>query len=222
MNFLELSQKLRQMCGIPGEGPTTVTGQTKELLRIIEYVSNAWNMIQVERPDWFFLRDDFSFSTIAHQQEYTPTQAGITDFGSWIDNSFTLYSAITDEMYLTQMDYQSFRETYLLGSLTTQYARPQIISISPKKNLLISPNPNDVYTLKGEYYTAPVALVNDSDTPAIPARFHMAIVYLAMMEYGVFEAASEVYERGLNAYNYHYAQLVDDQTESITAAGGFH
>ena len=221
MTFLALCQKLRQMVGIPGEGPISVLGQTKELLRVVNYIEQAWNAIQIERPDWFFLREDFSFPTIAHQQEYTPAHAGLTDFGSWISDSFTLYDTLSDEMYLNQIEYQAFREVYLMGGLATQYARPQYITVSPKKSLLLALSPDNIYTLKGEYNQTPNIMVNDIDEPIIPTRFHMIIVYLAMMEYATYEAASEIYERGLNQYNYFYAQLVDDQTEAITAAGGF-
>jgi len=36
----------------------------------------------------------------------------------------------------------------------------------------------------------------DADIPALPAQFQMAIIYRAMMSYGAYEAAPEVYQRG--------------------------
>ena len=57
--------------------------------------------------------------------------------------------------------------------------------------------------------------------PAMPERFHMMIVYAAMMYYGIFEAANEVYARGEKYYNKFYSKLSTDQAPPITGIGGF-
>lgn len=49
-------------------------------------------------------------------------------------------------------------------------------------SLYVVPRPDGVYTLRLWYYRAGVTLVNDSDTPIIPARFHDLIALFAIGE----------------------------------------
>ena len=55
MNFLELCQRVRQDAGVSGEGPTAVTGQSGILSRIVSWVKQANNEIQLKNKDWRFL-----------------------------------------------------------------------------------------------------------------------------------------------------------------------
>ena len=138
MNFLSLCQRLRQECGVDGTGPVSVTGQTGEQKRLVDWIVQAWVEIQEERPDWLFLRKDFSFDTVASQQSYdVETDILLTDFASWKNNSFRLYSAIADETFLRQYPYNLFRDTYLRSTLLTTYSRPANITIAPDKALVL-------------------------------------------------------------------------------------
>ena len=46
MNFLSLCQRLRSEARIPGTGPSSVTGQTGELAKIVEWITTAYEDIQ--------------------------------------------------------------------------------------------------------------------------------------------------------------------------------
>ena len=52
MNFLDLCQRLVQETGIADEGPATVTGQTGDMGRIVNWINDAWLKIQSIRADW--------------------------------------------------------------------------------------------------------------------------------------------------------------------------
>jgi hypothetical protein len=82
--------------------------------------------------------------------------------------------------------------------MRTTYARPVVVSIDPDKKLGFGSIPNQSYVVTGEYYYAPVEFTAATDVPpdVFPNRYHMMIVYRAMMFYGGYESAPEVYQRG--------------------------
>ena len=59
-----------------------------------------------------FLRGNFNFNTVAQQQTYTDSDAGISsDFGNWKNDSFRCSkdSNFVDEQLMAYMDYPTFR-----------------------------------------------------------------------------------------------------------------
>jgi hypothetical protein len=76
--------------------------------------------------------------------------------------------------------------------------------------------PNGVYTVTGQYQSVPLALAADSDVPGLPARFHMLLVYKAMMLYASHEAAPEVYTEGKTEGDKMMAALRLDQLDVIS------
>ncbi len=218
MNFLNGVRRLRQECGIPGTGPITTLAQTGELKRLVDWYAQALIEIQLEEVYWQFLRSDFSFNTIANKQSYSyDTDIGITDYGHWRNDSFRIYqSSPSNEIFLTQYNYNSFRDFYLYGTKATTYSRPNSIAIAPDDSLVLGLPPNDIYTVRGEYYKAPVEVALDDDIPILPERFHMIIVYAAMMKYGSFEAAAEVYNSGKELYRRYMSRMRSVEAPTIT------
>jgi hypothetical protein len=74
MTFLDIVKRTRQECGIAGDGPTTTVGQTREMKRLVDWVSQSYVEIQNEHEDWAFMRKSFSFLT----QHGTTQTAGTT------------------------------------------------------------------------------------------------------------------------------------------------
>lgn len=216
MNYLQLCQRLRSECGIAGTGPTTVTGQVGELLRLVNWVAQSYVEIQEARPDWEWMRKSVTWNTVAAQQEYSAsTDMALTDFGMWRNESFRCYltsAGVGTELILQQVGYTQFRDYYLLNTRRTVQARPQAITITPSKNLMLGFIPNDVYTCSGEYYHAPTVLAADTDTPTMPVRYHMLIVYRAMQKYGFYESASEQIQMGQTLYNEMMNKMQADQS----------
>ena len=62
--------------------------------------------------------------------------------------------------------------------------------------MTFGPIPDQIYFINGEYFKKLTEFSADTDTPRIPERFHMLIVYKIMMYYGGFESAPEVFSRG--------------------------
>lgn len=225
MNRLQLAQRLRQECGVSGTGPATTINQVGEMKRLVDWIDQAWLEIQEKRPNWNWMTESFSFNTTASQYEYTATEAGISaTFANWRsgDDSLRSYLAsagVGSEVHMYEMGYRQFRDFYLFSSRTYSLGQPINFAVSPKKTLLLGPNPALVYTIRGEYYTLPVAMASDTDSPSMPDRFHMLIVYKAMIYYGMFEAAPEVVQRGTDGFNAMIKRLEEDQLFDIELGG---
>lgn len=229
MNLLECVNRTRQECGVSGADLTTVVGVSGESKRVRDWVVQAWIELQEEHQHTFdFMRKSASFDTVIGQQAYTPSDAvptgiALTDFGGWAKNSFRLYNkalGVANEMFLSYMDYTDFRDFYQYASYRLTQSRPISIAINPSnKALLLGPNPDAVYTVVGEYFCNPVTLSLDADTPAMPSRFHMAIVYRAMQSYALYEAAPEVMTRGQTGYSEVLKRIEEDQLQPVLVAG---
>lgn len=228
MNLLQLTNRLRQECGISGDDLSTVVGVTGEAQRCRDWIVQAWTEIQEEHREYDWMRKEVSFDTIAGQQAYTPSDPipvgiALTDFGHWDIDSFRCYLksiGVANEMFLTKMDYAQFRDHYIFATFRTTQSRPISIAVRPNdKALLLGPIPDFVYTVVGEYFYDPITLSLDADTPAMPSRYHMAIVYRAMQSYALYEAAPEVMTRGQTGYSELIKRIEEDQLQPIDLAG---
>ena len=220
MNLLQLVNQTRVECGV--SGPTLASAQnlTGESARILAWVQQAWIDVQTSKEDWLFLREPFEFNTVAQQWEYTPANAGLTNFGNWKRDSFRASSVnnlYRDEQLMNYMDWTTYRNLYRYANMRNTYARPVVVSITPNKDLAFGSTPDQAYTVNGEYYTQPVTLSADTDIPGIPDRFQMIIVYRAMMYYAGYESAPEVLSRGDYEYRRLYSRMEIDQLPTIVS-----
>ena len=220
MNLLQLTNQTRVECGVSGPTLSSVQNLTGESARILAWVQQAWIDVQTSKEDWLFLRETFEFNTVASQWEYTAANAGLTDFGNWKRDSFRASSVnnlYRDEQLLNYMDWTTYRNLYRYANMRNTLARPVVVSITPNKDLAFGSTPDQIYTINGEYYTQPVSLSADTDIPGIPARFHMIIVYRAMMYYAGYESAPEVLSRGDFEDRRLYSRMEIDQLPTIVS-----
>jgi len=213
MNRLTLCQRLRTEAGISGTGATPQ--------KINDWVDSAYEEIQGMYATWKFLQEPFSFDTTASTQDYTPTDAGLSDLATWrMDrpNSMTAYlkTDSTNEQYLIYVPWDLFRENYLIGACRTSTGRPTIVTIRPNNTLTFWPIPNDVYSINGEYFKVPDVMSKDDSIPIFPTRFHMIIVWRALMFCGANIGASDLYAHGNTEFNLLLRKLQKDQLPQIT------
>lgn len=217
MNYLQLINRARVECGVSGASTPLATAQnlTGESARIASWINSAWVDIQTAHEDWQWMRKPVQFNLVAQQQSYTPAQAGVgATFGNWKRDSFRCSSVgqnYADEQLMVWMNYNTFRNLYIYGNMRTTYQRPVVVAIAPDKSLAFGSIPDQPYVITGEYYSQPEEFSNDTDEPGIPARFHMLIVYRAMMSYGGYEAAPEVFQRGETEFKRLMSRLNIDQ-----------
>lgn len=223
MTFLELCQRLRSECIASGSGPTSVVAQTGESGRLVNWINDAWMDIQAEHPDWQWLRSSFSFVTVADQAAYTPTECGVTDFGIWKQDSMRCYPTTVGtrgEVFLTPVDYDYWRDQYQFGATRDVRNRPTVVAVAPDTSLALGHTPDATgYTVVGTYFKEPSRMAADADVPTMPAKHQMAIVYRAMMFYGSYAAAPEVYTRGELEFKRMLRRMEIDRLPRMVTAG---
>lgn len=213
-NFLDLCQRLRQEAGLSGSGPSATTGQTGEMLRVVGWIQQAYKDIQNLHTTWRFLRKDFSFQTAAGDQDYTPTEAGITDHKEWVKEDIKIYltsTGVTGETWLEYETWDFFKSLYMFGSHRTVQGFPTIVTVDPSETLFLWQLPNGIYTVSGEYFAKADVLSGDADTPLWKQDHYMILVWRALMYYGIFAAAEEKYAGGETEYKKMLAELEIDQ-----------
>jgi hypothetical protein len=240
VNFLQLCQRASVECGAGASQDITVAlptvvGATGALGRIVGWVGDAFSDIQCDHDDWDWMLSSnilgagISFATVAGRFTYplgTGTGTVGVDpetFGKWkrgTFRNFTTTNSFRDEIMMADTPYDLWRDQYMFGAQRSVTTRPIAIAIGPDKSLNLGPPPTALYTVTGDYFMAPSTMVNDADLPVgLPTRFHMLIVYRAMMKYGAYEAATEVYQRGSEENAGMYAQLQARYAPEITWGG---
>lgn len=196
MNFLELANRLLSEADISGSGLVTTVNQQGEYKQIVNYINTAYQDIQNLHINWDFLRKDLSFNTIESVNNYLDTSIGLTDLGEWSLDTMRIYltsEGVNSEQDLIPIDWEEFREMYQYGSTRSQIGLPNTIARKPDNSLILYPIPDNVYTITGEYYREPFTFVLDTDKPAFPQRFHMIIVWRALMFFATQLNAQELY-----------------------------
>jgi hypothetical protein len=198
MTYLQLCQRARQEAGIAGAGPSGVENQTGKLLKLVDWVSQAWVDIQVKRPNWSFMWEEFSFETVEDQRDYVPSalSPSLADLSLWDKESFLVYKSSLDQNDQNQMEwieYPRWRSLYRSGMEIRESDRPGNVTALPNNNLRFEPRPDDIYTIEGEYKRVAQVLAADADVLTnFPDDFEMIVVWQALKYYAFFEDAPEV------------------------------
>jgi hypothetical protein len=213
MNYLQLCQRLRLEAGISGNGPTSVTGQTGEMSEVVTWIDSAYNDIQARRHNWEFLRNDFTFPCVVGTSAYAITVA--TDLGTWKTDSFRVsLDTLNDEQWMNCLTWEEMRDFRLFGSNRYVTGQPMDFAVKPNKSIVVWPIPDDTYDINGEYWKKPAIMTTNTSEPLFPERFHMVIVWRALMLYGGFQEANAKYQHAEKEFNRLYFALESDQLPS--------
>ena len=202
MNFLDLCQRLVRETGIADDGPATVTGQIGDFGRVVDWINDAWLKIQSIRADW-----NWAWST------GTATLTASTNTITLPSTVETIKRVSIGQGYLQSEDYIDFADAYRL----IQDGDPSVWTIKPDGTLCFNSKPTENKTVTFESYATPSALVNGTDVPAMPERYHMLIVYEALRCYAQFDEAPELEQRAFLYYEEMLADLERDQLARIVA-----
>lgn len=224
MNFLELCRRVRQECSISSAGaPSSVTSQTGEMLRVVDWTASEYKKICSSHQSWKFLRSSFTVNTVAGTASYLPSVVTdsdasalitVAEFARWLDGTFKLYltsaGVATEQEIYPAWDWDSFREIWQRGTPANQ--RPNTFSIRPKDSaILLGPAPDAIYTLRGDYMKTAPALTLDADVPLIPVRFQEVIVWGAVKRYARYQEAAGLYDSAQREFNEINSLLETDQ-----------
>jgi len=217
MNFLQICARMASKAGIAGVTPASSQNQVGEALRVVNWCKDAYIDIQERRDDWSFMRKDFTFTCTIGNATYPAST--VTDLANWRKEDVRCYLSDTnDEQWLAYRDWETFRATRLMGSQRTVTGRPQDYTVKPDRSMVLWPIPDQAYAIDGEYYRTSVPFFGDSDTPLFP-RFHMAIVYQALMYYGAYSAEPSVYADAQKEFERLIDKLEYNETTLLTVGG---
>lgn len=208
----------------------TVIAQTGGHARAVSWIDTAYTELQ-GRTRWRWLRGSFTLTTVSGQESYVNTEAidditssGLTRFGEWrfkdainLPRIYLQATGTGGEYWLTYIPWDQYQAIYRIGGITN--SAPSHITISPDNKIHLGPTPDDVYVISGEYEKSAQELTLDADTPEMPSDYHMAIVYLAMEDYGFFNSAEEVLIRGKQKARRMIRRLENNQAPAMGMAG---
>lgn len=222
MNFLQLVERLRVECGVSGSPITDVEALTSEHLRLRNWAASAWTDIQTEHEgQWAFMRVSSSYTTAAYESLLSPPEWLAESVNTWKIDSFRIALSGEPRSRSVPIDYLPYDQFVAGPGLdVTEWAKPRYFTVRPSdKALFVAPGCDVPYTLFYDYQTEPVELEDNDDVPACPAKFHMVIVYEAMLKYGRYEIAPEILSEAREGRDKLLFRLKVDQLPSITFGG---
>lgn len=230
MNFLQVCQRVFQECAVSGT-LSSVAGVSGELKRIVDWTANAHNDICTRHSNWRFLRSSFTVNTAAADGVYLPedctdsrlAEAMTADgFDYWREDTFRIYltsAGVATQAWLpVTRDWDIFRDRWLFGSPGSM--RPSTFAIRPDDDaFVLGATPDAIYTITGDYQRVAALPSADADELAMPARFHMAVVWMAVRSYAGFEEDSGLYDHANREYAKVNNALEDKELPGMTIAG---
>jgi hypothetical protein len=203
MTFLELCKQFRQSVGASGSGPVTVMDQSGEYARLVSWIQQAWREIQLSRH-WRFEWAEASVGTLVGFRECQPP----SDLSVW--DAFTLK---IDGKALHVLSWSDFRQHYQEDA-GADY--PSFIAQKPDGTLILDAAPRQDGLITFEYWRTPQVLVESSDVPRLPERYHMVIVYRAMLFYALYENAPEVLQAARSGEARILNEMVEQELPKVT------
>lgn len=218
MNYLQLCQTVRQECGASGNGPSSVTDQTGESLRFVNWVNRAWLKIQTSRNSWRWMHATATLALTEDVAGYAKTALVASRFGRWDRCNWVVYptaDGVTASTALHEIPYDEYERKYIHRSVDS--GLPVEFAIGPDDKVYLGPAPAAGYTLRFRYYKGAQTLSGNTDEPELPADYHWIIVYEAMKYYARREAATEIMEDARINYEQEEYRLERDQLDTVTA-----
>jgi len=180
-SFLELCQDLVKESPISGTF-TTVSGVTNEFERVVNWVAASCVEIEAAFLNWNFLSAfAYTFATVSSVSDY-PVPA---DWNWWDQQAFNIPA---DEQML---EFTPWHEQKL-DPTALQAGDPYRFTELPNGTIRLYDTPSSVVTILAPYWKKPSKLVNNTDTPLIPAIYRKIITYRALKLYAEYASNDEI------------------------------
>lgn len=200
MTYLEMVNKAIRRSGATTDELTDVVSQSGLSQLFVEWVSEAWRNIQLERLGLNFRRSrDLTLPLVASTDEYT-LPATLESVNT---RSLTCHLSNENETPLQFHTYDYWRRW--VDRVDRSEAKPQYFTFGPLNKLIVWPIPDEAYTIRYEgillpeefdYTDAAGAGTSNALTPTnLPEAYHDAIVWQAVMYYAMhFEDGGKLQE----------------------------
>lgn len=218
--LLELVQRLWVESGRLGAGPTTVANALGDQARAVNRIRDAWRELQQEPRNWRWMRESVTAALTVDDGQYTPTDLGIAaNFDSfWPEGMHYAPEVLdADDNVLARLDWMPY-DQFRRGFMAVQSSgTPMVWSVAPGGDLLIAPAPSEAgMQIRIDYKHAIQDLTLNDDTPDMPAKHHLLLVWMALEQFGYAdENGAEKLRASMNVKREH-ALLLDDQGDSPT------
>lgn len=209
--FLQLCALLATRSGAVGAAPAAVTGQIGRQAKCVDWIMNAWTLIQNDSPDWNWMQSEVpAVALTIDDMSYSGSDLGIaTRFaefkgdrpGRFTYRPWTLYDnsiGQPDETPLREIPFDLWRTIYDRGTHDAQ--RPLEYALAPDRSIRFGPKPDKAYRVRGEYRKTPQVLAANGDTPELPDRFHDIIVWRAIMLIAGHDESDPAYNQASAKY----------------------
>jgi len=207
VTFLELVRELQLKGGVAGPTIVTTVGQTGLTNRLVGFITNAWQEIQLMRNDWLFMKTEASKVLVVGQSLYgVQLDWGLTDVRKFDPKDWRIENLLitNDKAFMGVLSYPRWREKYG-ANIGPSNARPSELTeiynaaaYPSQKAIQFNAMPDLAYQVTFSYekiatiLSADVSPTADAQVPSMPADYHMAIVWKALEYYGYYESAGEV------------------------------
>lgn len=185
-NFLSLVQRTYEEAGLSNNPPSAVTGQVNMAKKVVNWVLDAHRELQA-MEDWRFDWAQVTKVLAANVDTIDPEADWAITVKRWLQNEQSAYvyktaTGLTTRQWLHYIDYNIFRG---LNIPVQSGSAPIYWTVNPQGSIVYYPRPDSGdWTAVHEYFAGPETLVANTDVPRLPARYLMAIVWLAVKRYG--------------------------------------
>lgn len=194
--------------------PSSVTGASDRHARLFNALADKWRDLQTER-DWRWMRGLLDSALTVGQQTYTASDLGAERFRRWRpeDSSYWPFCYIDGSPNtLWSLDYwglDQFRHHFIFRNLGR--TTPIAWTWDEANTLMVGPAPALAYKIRIAYWKEPTELVADEDEPDMPSEFHLLLVWEALIDIAMVDAAPEILARAQRNRDALKSRLVLDQ-----------
>ena len=203
MNFLQIAKRVRQECGISGDGPSNVAGQAGMYAKIVDWVRAAHDEVQQAHENWNFDWAITEQPLVAGKEFYSLSGDWGLDYKALADDGLYVYRNADGPAAKTWVPIESWATVRTLRTPNTT-GLPIYAAMAPDERLCLFPIPDAGITAVLEYYRTPQVLTANTDTPRLPERYHMAIVWRAVMFWCSHDENPALWQ----AANQHYRDIL--------------
>jgi len=242
MNYLALCQRFYRESGESFVKPDTVEGVSGYDALVVGWINQSWLAIQKDRRArgrWKWAWREWAMDIGPDARDYDKpwftrhqTPGGIwgqSRFGEFVwgdpGQSATVAIEVIAPESLTIEPKDAPGQAQPLvpqtwfdmrrGSRVAASGRPRRFAELDNGKIRFDCVPDRIYTVRGEGWLGPWSLLRNTDEPDMPERFHMLIVYQALLDYGRWESAGEQYRAAEVAAARLWAELLQQQTSKV-------
>jgi hypothetical protein len=193
--FLECVQRTYRECGLSNNAPSAVVDQTGMAQKVVDWVLAAHAWLQNEEERWRFDWAQVTKVLASGVDTIDPVADWAITVKEWVTSPMSAYiyktaTGVISRQELHYIDWEIFRGLNIPPVSSTT---PIYWTINPQAKLVYFPKPNSGdWTAVHEYYQDEQTMSAAGDTPRIPAKYRMAIVWRAVQLYCGHDGAADL------------------------------